>query len=172
MEQIMKTKYSLGILGLGVMGRILALNFARNGSLPIGYDIAPKLPEGFDVTVTKSLQELVEALTPPRTLFLMVPAGAPVDTAIASLKPYLQKGDLIIDGGNSYFADTERRVKELALEGLHFIGMGVSGGESGALWGPSMMPGGSPEAWPRVQAMFQAIAANAEDGAPCVSWRG
>ena len=112
------------------------------------------------------------SLTPPRTLFLMVPAGAPVDGAIASLKPFLQKGDLIIDGGNSYFADTERRVKELAQEGLHFIGMGVSGGESGALWGPSMMPGGSAEAWPRVQPMFQAIAAKADDGEACVAWMG
>jgi 6-phosphogluconate dehydrogenase len=111
-------------------------------------------------------------LIPPRTLFLMVPAGAPVEAAIASLKPYLQKGDLIIDGGNSYFADTERRVIELERDGLHFVGMGVSGGESGALWGPSMMPGGSSAAWPRVQAMFQAIAAKAEDGEPCVAWMG
>jgi 6-phosphogluconate dehydrogenase len=102
----------------------------------------------------------------------MIPAGAPVDAAIASLKLYLQKEDLIIDGGNSYFADTERRVKELELEGFHFIGMGVSGGESGALWGPSLMPGGSPAAWPRVQPMLQAIAAKAEDGEPCVAWMG
>ncbi len=168
----METKYSLGILGLGVMGRSLAQNFVRNGYPPIGYDVAPKLPADFDVKVTNSLEELVQALTPPRTLFLMVPAGAPVDTAIASLKPYLQKGDLIIDGGNSFFADTERRVKELAQDGLYFIGMGVSGGESGALWGPSLMPGGSAEAWPRVQKMFQAIAAKAEDGEACVAWMG
>ncbi len=124
------------------------------------------------MAVANSLAELVGALTPPRTIFLMVPAGAPVDNAIASLKPYLQQGDLIIDGGNSYFADTERRVKELEGAGLHFIGMGVSGGESGALWGPSMMPGGSQAAWPRVQAMFQAIAARAEDGEACVAWMG
>jgi 6-phosphogluconate dehydrogenase len=168
----MTAKYSLGILGLGVMGRSLAHNFARNGYPPIGYDVAPRLPEGFDVAVTNSLQELVEALTPPRTIFLMVPAGAPVDAAITSLQPYLQKGDLIIDGGNSYFVDTGRRFKELEQDGLHFIGMGVSGGESGALWGPSMMPGGSQAAWSRVQAMFQAIAAKAEDGAACVTWMG
>ena len=168
----MDKKFALGILGLGVMGRSLAQNFARNGYPPIGYDLAPKLPEGFPVAVTNSLAELVASLTPPRTLFLMVPAGAPVDSAIASLKPLLQKGDLIIDGGNSYFADTERRVKQLAQEGLHFIGMGVSGGESGALWGPSMMPGGSAEAWPRVQPMFQAIAAKAGDGEACVAWMG
>lgn len=168
----MGTKYALGILGLGVMGRSLAQNFARNGYPPVGFDLAPRLPDDFDVAVASSLEELVRALTPPRTIFLMVPAGAPVDAAIASLKPYLQRGDLIIDGGNSYFADTERRVKELEQQGLHFIGMGVSGGESGALWGPSMMPGGSQAAWPRVQPMFQAIAAKAEDGEACVGWMG
>lgn len=168
----MDTKYSLGILGLGVMGRSLAQNFARNGYQPIGYDVAPHLPPDFHVKATNSLEELAAALTPPRIFFLMVPAGAPVDTAITSLKPYLQKGDLIIDGGNSYFADTERRVKDLAAGGFYFIGMGVSGGESGALWGPSLMPGGSPEAWPRVKAMFEAISAKAEDGAPCVAWMG
>ena len=168
----MESKYSLGILGLGVMGRSLAKNFARNGYPPVGYDLAPHLPDDFDVKVVKSLDELVAALTPPRTLFLMVPAGAPVDAAIASLKPYLHTGDLIIDGGNSFFADTERRVKELEHDGFQFIGMGVSGGESGALWGPSMMPGGSKQAWPRVRTMFETIAAKAEDGEPCVAWMG
>jgi len=168
----MTKPYSLGILGLGVMGRSLAQNFTRNGFPPIGYDVAPKLPADFDVKVTTSLEELVQSLTPPRTLFLMVPAGEPVDTAIASLKPFLQKGDLIIDGGNSFFMDTERRVKELAEEGLLFIGTGVSGGESGALWGPSMMPGGSAEAWPRIKPMFEAISAKTEDGEPCVGWMG
>ena len=168
----METTYSLGILGLGVMGRSLAQNFARNGYPPIRYDVAPKLPDDFHVAHTNSLEELVGALTPPRTIFLMVPAGAPVDAAIGALKPYLQKGDLIIDGGNSYFVDTEHRVKELEQDGFQFIGMGVSGGESGALWGPSMMPGGSKEVWPRVQAMFEAIAAKTEDGEPCVAWMG
>lgn len=103
---------------------------------------------------------------------MMVPAGSPVDAAINSLKPYLQQGDIVIDGGNSYFTDTERRVMELEQNGFQFIGMGVSGGESGALWGPSLMPGGSQAAWPHVQAMFQAIAAKAEDGEPCVAWMG
>lgn len=171
-EQIMEEKYALGILGLGVMGRSLAQNFYRNGYAPIGFDLKPKLPPDFDVKVVTSLEELTAALTPPRTLFLMVPAGAPVDAAIASLKPYLQPGDLIIDGGNSYFADTERRVKELTAEGLNFIGMGVSGGESGALWGPSMMPGGSLTSWPQVKEMFEAISAKAEDGEACVAWMG
>ncbi len=174
----MKPDYALGILGLGVMGRSLAQNFARNGYQPIGYDVAPKLPEDFQIKAVSALDELTAALTSPRTLFLMVPAGAPVDAAIASLKPYLNKGDLIIDGGNSYFADTERRVKALQADGIHFIGMGVSGGESGALWGPSLMPGGSAEAWPRVEAMFQAIAAKTDDDATaggaeaCVAWMG
>jgi 6-phosphogluconate dehydrogenase len=168
----METKYKLGILGLGVMGRSLAKNFARNGFLPIGYDVAPHLPEDFDVAVANAPEALVTALEPPRVILMMIPAGAPVDGAIASLKPYLSKGDLIIDGGNSHFADTERRVKELQEDELHFIGMGVSGGETGALWGPSLMPGGSKEAWPRVKAMFEAIAAKAEDGEPCVAWMG
>ncbi len=168
----MDKKYALGILGLGVMGRSLALNFARNGFEPIGYDLNPHLPADFKVTVTNSVPELVAALATPRVLFLMVPAGAPVDSAIASLKPHLAKGDLIIDGGNSFFVDTERRVKELEKDGLNFIGMGVSGGESGALWGPSLMPGGSPVAWSYVQAMFSAISAKADDGEPCVAWMG
>jgi 6-phosphogluconate dehydrogenase len=169
---MMETKYALGLLGLGVMGRSLALNFERNGYPVFGYDISPHLPDDFKVKVTNSLEELVGALATPRVLFLMVPAGAPVDAAIASLKPYLQPGDVIIDGGNSFFADTERRVKELQAAGLHFVGMGVSGGETGALWGPSMMPGGSTVAWERVAPMFRAIAAKAEDGEPCVAWMG
>src|SRR5574340_193415 len=168
----MGTKYSLGILGLGVMGRSLALNFQRNGYEPIGYDIAPKLPADFPVKTTTSLEELTESLASPRILFMMVPAGDPVDKAIASVRPYLQKGDLIIDGGNSHFTDTERRLKDLAQDGILFIGMGVSGGESGALWGPSLMPGGSAEAWPLVKEMFEAIAAKTDDGEPCVDWMG
>ncbi|MEI7844644.1 MAG: NADP-dependent phosphogluconate dehydrogenase [Chloroflexota bacterium] len=172
MEQLVETKYALGILGLGVMGRSLAKNFARNGFAPIGYDLAPKLPVDFDIKVTNSLEELVEALTSPRILFLMVPAGNPVDNAIAALKPYLSQGDIIIDGGNSYFSDSERRGKELQQTGIDFIGMGVSGGESGALWGPSMMPGGSITAWPVVQDMFKAISAKTENGEACVGWMG
>lgn len=172
MEQLVETKYALGILGLGVMGRSLAMNFARNGYAPIGYDLAPKLPADFDIEVTNSLEELVGTLTSPRILFLMVPAGNPVDNAIAALKPYLNQGDIIIDGGNSYFSDSERRGKELQQTGIDFIGMGVSGGESGALWGPSMMPGGSITAWPIVQDMFKAISAKTENGEACVNWMG
>jgi 6-phosphogluconate dehydrogenase len=168
----MKKEYALGILGLGIMGRSLAQNFARNGFAPIGYDLSPKIPAGFNITVTNSLETLVSELAAPRILFIMVPAGAPVDAAITSLKPYLQKGDLIIDGGNSYFADTERRVKELEEDGLLFIGTGVSGGEQGALWGPSMMPGGTPAGWSRVKQMFEAISAKTENGEACVGWMG
>jgi 6-phosphogluconate dehydrogenase len=168
----MEKKYSLGILGLGVMGRSLAQNFSRNGFEPIGYDVAPHLPPDFKIKAVSSLEELAKALTPPRIFFLMVPAGAPVDAAINSLKPFMEPGDLVIDGGNSYFADTERRVKELAEAGFQFIGTGVSGGETGALWGPSMMPGGSKDAWSLVQPMFEAISAKAEDGEPCVAWMG
>jgi len=168
----METKYSLGIVGLGVMGRSLAKNFVRHGYAPIGFDLNPHLPEDFHVAVASSLEDMARALTPPRTFFLMVPAGSPVDDAIASLMPFIQKGDLIIDGGNSFFVDTERRFKQLEGKGIYFIGMGVSGGESGALWGPSLMPGGSQAAWSRVKPMFEAISAKAEDGQPCVAWMG
>ncbi len=168
----MKPRYALAVLGMGVMGRSLALNLERNGYPVIGYDPAPRLPADFSVRVAGSIEEVVAALDAPRVFLLMVPAGNPVDVAIDSLKPYLSPGDVIIDGGNSFFADSERRVKELEAEGLRFVGMGVSGGESGALWGPSMMPGGQPDAWEVVKSMFEAIAARADDGEPCVAWMG
>lgn len=125
--------YQIGILGLGVMGRSLALNLHCNGWRVIGYDPAPKLPADFPVAVARSVEELVSALETPRLVWMMVPAGAPVDTAIAELKSHLQAGDVLIDGGNSFFMDTKRRVKNLEAGGISFIGMGVSGGESGAL---------------------------------------
>jgi 6-phosphogluconate dehydrogenase len=172
MEQLMETKFALGLMGLGVMGRSLALNFERNGYKVVGYDPSPILPADFNLRTVGSVAELAAALEPPRVILIMIPAGALVDGAIASLKPHLQPGDIIIDGGNSFFTDTERRVKELEAEEIRFVGMGVSGGESGALWGPSLMPGGQPEAWEVVKPMFEAIAARAEDGAPCVAWMG
>jgi 6-phosphogluconate dehydrogenase len=171
-EGSMDSSYSLGIVGLGVMGRSLALNFERNGFPVIGYDISPHLPADFPVQTVKSLQELGDALKPPRIILMMVPAGDPVDTAIFALKPFLSPGDVLIDGGNSYFEDTERRVKTLAESGVNFVGMGVSGGESGALWGPSLMPGGTDRAWESLRTMLQAVAAKAEDGTPCVAWMG
>lgn len=172
MERLMETTYALGIMGLGVMGRSLAQNFARHGYPVIGYDPHPRLPDDFSVTVADSPEGLAGALASPRVVLIMVPAGPPVDVAIASLEDSLQAGDIIIDGGNSYFTDTERRAAELAAGGIHFIGMGVSGGESGALWGPSLMPGGAWAAWDHVRPMLQSIAAVAEDGQPCVAWMG
>jgi len=172
LEQFMEKQYALGLLGLGVMGRSLALNLERHGYRVIGYDPTPILPTGFPVKLAPSVEQLVTALEPPRVFLMMIPAGPPIDLAVASLRPHLTPGDVIIDGGNSFFSDTERRVKELAPDGLHFIGMGVSGGESGALWGPSLMPGGAPEAWETLRPMFEAIAARADDGQPCVTYIG
>lgn len=172
MERLMDTNYTLGIMGLGVMGRSLAQNFERHGYKVVGYDPHPHLPDNFASATVPSPAALAAALTSPRIILMMVPAGAPVDAAIGSLKESLQAGDIIIDGGNSYFTDTERRERDLAAAGIHFIGMGVSGGESGALWGPSMMPGGAQEAWDNVRPMLQAIAAKADDGEPCVTWVG
>lgn len=172
MEQLMDKKYDVGMMGMGVMGRSLSLNLERHGYAVIGYDPYPNLPAGFPVKLTGTVASLAAALATPRIVLMMVPAGAPVDAAIASLKDCLQAGDIIIDGGNSYFTDTARRVQELAAQGIHFVGMGVSGGESGALWGPSLMPGGERAAWERVRPMLRAIAAVADDGAPCVTWIG
>ncbi len=164
--------YQIGLLGLGVMGRSLAMNLQRNGIPVIGFDPFPKIPANFPVTLAASAAELVSALESPRVVLLMVPAGEPVDVAINSLKAHLQKGDIVIDGGNSFFADTELRVKSLEVDGISFIGMGVSGGESGALWGPSLMPGGGEAAWARLQPILSTIAAKAPDGTPCVGWMG
>jgi 6-phosphogluconate dehydrogenase len=112
------------------------------------------------------------ALEKPRRVLMMVPAGAPVDSAITHLKPHLEPGDILMDGGNSFFLDTERRNKELEAEGFNFIGTGVSGGEEGALWGPAIMPGGQREAWEAVAPVLKAIAAKADDGQPCVDYMG
>jgi len=164
--------YQIGILGLGVMGRSLALNLHRNGWRVIGYDPAPKLPAEFPVAVADSIPGLVAALETPRLILMMVPAGEPVDAAIESLKPHLLAGDILMDGGNSFFADTERRAENLSAEGISFVGMGVSGGESGALLGPSLMPGGAESAWGRVRSVLESIAAKTSDGAACVAWMG
>jgi len=167
---------NIGILGLGVMGCSLVLNLARNGYSVAGYDIHLN----FDRTVFKdknieifeSLDKLSAALDKPRCILLMVPAGKPVDKAIASIKGHLEKNDIIIDGGNSFFLDTERRIKRRKRDGIRYIGMGVSGGESGALWGPSLMPGGVESAWEQVKPVLKSISAKADDGAPCVAWMG
>ena len=148
-------KASIGIIGLGVMGHNLALNMERNGFTVAGYDLDAAKTQAFlngkgkgkNIIGVDSPEALMVTLEKPRRILMMVPAGAPVDSAIAHLKPHLEAGDILIDGGNSFFLDTERRNKELAAEGFNFVGMGVSGGEEGALWGPSMMPGGQKEAW-------------------------
>jgi 6-phosphogluconate dehydrogenase len=172
-------KHSIGLVGLGVMGQNLALNIERNGFSVVGYDLDPEKSKATqqkfkdkNATVVYSLNEFVEALETPKKILIMVPAGKPVDAVIDEFKPYLSKGDLLIDGGNSYFHDTERRNDELKKDGILYIGTGVSGGEEGALWGPSIMPGGNPKAWPLVKPILQAIAAKVADGTPCCDWIG
>jgi len=167
---------NIGILGLGVMGRSLALNFERNGYSVAGYDLNLKSDRSLfkdrNIKIFDALNELVSALDKPRCILMMVPAGRPVDTAIVSIKPYLEKGDILIDGGNSYFVDTQQRIKKLEIDDIRLIGMGVSGGASGALWGPSLMPGGAESAWEQVKPMLESISAKANDGTPCVAWMG
>jgi len=172
-------KQNIGLIGLGVMGQNLVLNMERNGFSIVGYDLdqaklkaSEKVFAGKNIIVAYSLQEFIEHLESPRKIMMMVPAGKAVDSVIQDLKPHLAKGDLLIDGGNTYFPDTERRNNALKAEGILYIGTGVSGGEEGALWGPSIMPGGNPEAWPLVKPIFQAIAAKVADGTPCCEWVG
>jgi 6-phosphogluconate dehydrogenase len=173
-------KYKIGIVGLGVMGHNLALNMERNGFPVAGYDLDSAKTKAFlegpgagkQIIGVDSPRALMEVLDRPRRILLMVPAGSPVDGAIAHLKPHLEGGDILMDGGNSFFLDTERRNKALESEGFNFIGTGVSGGEEGALWGPAIMPGGQKEAWEAIAPIFQAIAAKAEDGVPCVEYMG
>jgi 6-phosphogluconate dehydrogenase len=171
---------NIGIIGLGVMGSNLALNIERNGFVVAGYDLdIPKMEAflrgpaaGKKIIRVKTPEELMAVLEKPRRILMMVPAGAPVDKAIAHLKPHLSAGDILIDAGNSFFLDTERRSQELEAEGFSYVGAGVSGGEEGALWGPSIMPGCRPETWEVLASIFQAIAAKAEDGQPCVAHIG
>jgi len=169
---------SIGMIGLAVMGENLAMNIERNGFPIAVFNRDPKKVDNFvartqgrKVIPTRSPEEFVRALARPRKVILLVKAGDPVDWTIAQIKPYLQQGDIVIDGGNSYFADTERREKALKAEGLNFIGSGVSGGEKGALWGPSLMPGGDRAAYEAIRPIWEAIAAKVDDG-PCVTYIG
>jgi 6-phosphogluconate dehydrogenase len=171
---------NIGVIGLAVMGENLILNMASKGFQVSAFnrttskvkDFIEGRAAGQSIVGAYSLEELVSQLERPRKVMLMVKAGAPVDDTIAGLIPLLEPGDIIIDGGNSHYADSSRRTLELEAKGLLFIGTGVSGGEEGALNGPSIMPGGSPAAWPAVKPIFQGIAAKVADGTPCCDWVG
>ncbi|HOW37798.1 MAG TPA: decarboxylating NADP(+)-dependent phosphogluconate dehydrogenase [Bacillota bacterium] len=170
----------IGMIGLAVMGENLVLNMESKGFRVAGYDIdgarmkqfAEGRAKGKNIVLTASLQELVATLKKPRKVMMMIRAGAPVDSVIDQLIPLLEPGDVIIDGGNSHFPDTARRTELVESKGLLYVGTGVSGGEEGALLGPSMMPGGSPAAWELVRPIFQAISAKVADGATCCEWIG
>src|SRR4029450_4535316 len=168
----------IGMIGLAVMGENLAMNIERNGFPIAVFNRDPSKVDSFvaraqgkQVIPTKSPEEFVRSLERPRKAILLVKAGDPVDWTIDQIKPFMEKGDIIIDGGNSYFVDTERREKALKAEGLNFIGSGVSGGEKGALWGPSLMPGGDPAAYEQIRPIWEKISAQVDDGA-CVTYVG
>ena len=170
----------IGLVGLAVMGQNLVLNMDDHGYTVAVYNRTPSVTDAFlagpaketRVVGGRSIEEFVSLLKRPRKVMLLVRAGSPVDDVISQLLPLLEAGDIIIDGGNSHFLDTERRRAEIEERGLYFIGTGVSGGEEGARYGPSIMPGGSPQAWPHVQSIFQNIAAKVEGGEPCCDWVG
>lgn len=176
----MTQKADVGLVGLAVMGQNLVLNMERNGFHVAVYNRTTATTEQFisenpgkNLVPGKTLEAFVQSLARPRKIMVMVKAGAPVDAIIDQLTPLLEEGDLIMDGGNSYFPDTERRAKALEAKGLRYLGVGVSGGEEGALWGPSIMPGGSQAVWQDVKPLLEAIAAKApEDGKPCVVYLG
>src|SRR5687767_11534160 len=176
----MEARADIALIGLAVMGQNLILNMNDHGFTVVAYnrtiskvdEFLNKEAKGTNVIGARSIQEMVSYLKRPRRVMMLVKAGAPVDEFIEQLIPYLEKGDIIIDGGNSLFQDSIRRTKYLESRGLLFIGTGVSGGEEGARRGPSIMPGGSPAAWPHVKDIFQKIAAKVEDGTPCCDWVG
>jgi len=172
------TKANIGVIGLGVMGEMLALNMERNEFRVAIYNRSPEKVRRLinnnpdkNLVGTEDIQTFVEALEKPRRIIMMVPAGKPVDAVISSLKPLLDEGDLLIDGGNSHFTETERRAQELESSGVIYLGTGISGGAYGALWGPSIMPGGPEKAWNLIRPIFEAIAAKVE-GDPCVTYIG
>jgi len=170
----------IAVIGLAVMGQNLILNMNDHGFTVVAYnrttskvdDFLANEAKGTNVLGAHSIPELMGKLKRPRRIMLMVKAGKPVDEFIETLLPHLEAGDIVIDGGNSLFGDTDRRVKYLEGKGFQYIGTGVSGGEEGARRGPSIMPGGSPSAWPAVKPIFQGISAKVDDGAPCCDWVG
>ncbi len=173
------TSFKFGMIGLGVMGRNLLLNLADHGFAVVGFDkdaqkgstLESSATAGTTVKGVTTLAEMVQLLEKPRSMMMLVPAGKPVDDVIESLLPLLEKGDIVIDGGNSHYTDTLRRVKFMEEKGFHFMGMGVSGGEQGARTGPSLMPGGDSEAYAHVQPLLEAVAAKVS-GVPCVAYLG
>lgn len=176
----MKNLSDIGLIGLAVMGENLVLNMESKGfqvsvfnrhTLKVDNFLAGRA-KGKNIIGTHSIEELISSLQKPRKVMLMIKAGNAVDEMIDTLIPYLEPGDIIIDGGNTHFPDTNRRTAFVESKGLLYIGTGVSGGEEGALLGPSIMPGGSKAAWPLVKPIFQAIAAKVEDGSPCCDWVG
>ena len=175
----MNAGYDFGMIGIGVMGSNLLLNMADHGYAVIGFDLKQERADAL-VTAAKQdtivkgtidIAEMTRALKRPRKLMMLVPAGKPVDDVIQNLLPHLQEGDIVIDGGNSYYKDTLKRIQYLQDKGIHFFGMGISGGESGARYGPSMMPGGDREAYQYLKPILEAIAAKA-DNVPCVAYMG
>ena len=173
-------KADIGLVGLAVMGENLILNMESHGFSVCVYNRTVDKVDNFlkgkgagkNIIGAHSIEELISLIKSPRKIMLMVKAGKPVDDFIELIIPHLEKGDILIDGGNSHFPDTIRRTKYLEEKGFLFIGTGVSGGEEGALKGPSIMPGGSPAAWQFVKPIFQSIAAKVEDGKPCCDWVG
>ena len=176
----MKEKADIGLIGLAVMGENLILNMEDKGFTVACFNRTVSKVDAFvegrgkgkNFIGCHSMEELVDALEKPRKVMLLVKAGQPVDDFIELVAPHLEEGDILIDGGNSHFPDTVRRCKYLEEKGILYIGTGVSGGEEGALRGPSIMPGGNPGAWPSVKPIFQAIAAKVADGSPCCEWVG
>jgi 6-phosphogluconate dehydrogenase len=172
-------QFDFGMIGLGVMGRNLLLNMADHGFRVIGFDkdaqkgatLESAATKGTAVKGVSTLAEMVKSLQTPRKIMMLVPAGKPVDDVIQDLLPLLEKGDIVIDAGNSHYTDTLRRVQFLLEKGIHFMGVGISGGEHGARTGPSIMPGGDPEAYARVKPILEAVAAKV-NGSPCVAHLG
>jgi 6-phosphogluconate dehydrogenase len=173
-------KANIGLIGVGVMGENLVMNIESRGYTVACYDLLLDKTKAFvegrakgkNIIGTYSLEEFVNSLEKPRKIMIMIKAGSPVDSVIESLIPLLDKGDILVDGGNSHFPDTRRRCEYLESKGLLYLGMGVSGGEEGALKGPSLMPGGSKEAWNEVKEIFQAISAKLSSGEACCTYIG
>lgn len=175
----MSVSFDFGMIGLGVMGRNLLLNMADHGFAVIGYDkdssktslLESSASSTMSVKGVNTLPEMIQQLRTPRKIMMLVPAGAPVDSVINDLSPLLSEGDIVIDGGNSHYTDTIRRIDHLKDKGIHFMGMGVSGGEHGARTGPSIMPGGDLTAWKNVQPILEAVSAKVNNE-PCVAYMG